>query len=360
MKISPVEFDGLEISIEYKAGEVRTGKDYSGKEWSYTLMNDYGYIKGTHSPDGEHLDCYLAKNPKKNSAVYVIHQMTPNGTKYDEDKVMLGFKTLEDAKRAYKENTYKPTKMLGAVSEMTMDHFKVAAYQASNSKCFIGTERNYEIMSDKGFIPTSIKSPVQLSKKLKEVHRIVQGNRIIREYTNREQAIFAHNTMNKSIKSLYEVKSDYGDPRVNRIINEGLSHGDLEYLLHPAVSFDEYVDDSGEEINVVLAFFVRNVPEAVEPLRSFCDLAPGVVLTDTGDSETMKNTSIVYVEFKRKGIKLEDVINLIKEVCDVSNMNIKDLTVHFPKKQQFPFSKKVIEAYINQVINKVYAQNETR
>jgi hypothetical protein len=352
MAVKSVSFEDLEISIEREAGEVRTGVSaFDGKEWESTTHHDYGYIKGTHSPDGEHLDCYLAPNPKEGSVVYIVHQLTPDGSSYDEDKVMLGFKSLEDAREAFKKNAFKPSKMIGQISEMNMDHFKVCAYQASNSSCFIGSEHNYEILKDKGLIKGSIKSPVSLAKKISEHYEIRQGNRVIGTFPSKELAESRLSRQPESVQRLYEINFVSDDARKNRIINEGLQMGDLEHILLPRISFDEYVDDSGEEKNVVLAFFIRNVPEAVEPLRTFCDLYKDVVYTDTGDSETIKNTSIVYVEFCRKDLDYRSVVELIEQVANVANMKVEDMNVRFPKNNTFPFSPKALKSYIEQVVH---------
>lgn len=160
-----VLFDGLDISIEVPAGGNRTGINKDGTHWEMPITAHYGYIKQTHSPDGEHLDVYLAKNPKKGKNVYVIHQLTPDGKRYDEDKVMVGFTSREDAVDEYKRNSWKPSKQFGAVSELTMDHFQAIAFMARKSTAILATEESLNKLRDKGVkIPRTIKSPIQLSK----------------------------------------------------------------------------------------------------------------------------------------------------------------------------------------------------
>ena len=83
---------------------------------------DYGYIRGTEGTDGDHVDCYIGDNEDAEN-VYIIHQNDPVTNKYDEDKCMLGFNTLEEAKEAYRKQYDRPG-FLGSISTMAMDEFK--------------------------------------------------------------------------------------------------------------------------------------------------------------------------------------------------------------------------------------------
>ncbi len=115
-------FNGLNISIENKKGSIRRGVDSDGHEWAITMHYDYGYIRGTEGVDGDHVDCYLGGNEDAKN-VYIIHQKIPGTDKYDEDKCMLGFDTLADAKAAYLRQYDKPG-FFGGVDTVPFDVFK--------------------------------------------------------------------------------------------------------------------------------------------------------------------------------------------------------------------------------------------
>lgn len=115
-------FSGLNISIENRKGSVRRGTDSDGHEWSIRMNYDYGYIRGTVGVDGDHVDCYLGDNENAKN-VYIIHQKIPGTKKYDEDKVMLGFNTLEEAKKAYLSQYDKPG-FLGDIETVAFETFK--------------------------------------------------------------------------------------------------------------------------------------------------------------------------------------------------------------------------------------------
>lgn len=115
-------WNGLKISIENKKGSVRRGVDKDGHQWATKMHFDYGYIRGSEGTDGDHVDCYLGDNMDAKK-VYIVHQNDPVTHKYDEDKCMLGFDTLEDAKKAYLMQYDRPG-FLGKIDTMDFDEFK--------------------------------------------------------------------------------------------------------------------------------------------------------------------------------------------------------------------------------------------
>lgn len=122
-KMDHVRKDGLDISIENKAGSVRSGTDDTGKPWSVTMNHDYGYIKGSVGKDKDHVDTFLAPDYKENSNAYIVNQTKPDG-KFDEHKVMLGFSSPAEAEEAYKSNYEKGKAHFSDIVEMPMDRFK--------------------------------------------------------------------------------------------------------------------------------------------------------------------------------------------------------------------------------------------
>lgn len=126
-----LKFQGMNISIETPAGYLRTGKDPDGKKWRAMLHFDYGYIRGTKGVDGDHVDCFIGVYYKSDK-VFVIHQKNIKTGKYDEDKIMLGWKTKTQAIHDYLLN-YNRKDMYMGVTEMTMDKFKKKAYATAKN-----------------------------------------------------------------------------------------------------------------------------------------------------------------------------------------------------------------------------------
>ncbi len=119
---SPSYYQGIPLMIENPAGSIRSGKEPDGHQWQTHMLHDYGYIQGVDGADGEELDCYVGPDPTSNH-VYVIHQNCPDTGEYDEDKVMMGFKSEEEAKEAYLKHYDRPG-YLGPISSVPIDQFK--------------------------------------------------------------------------------------------------------------------------------------------------------------------------------------------------------------------------------------------
>ena len=117
-----IKINGFDVTIEQPAGSVCSGKDANGKEWSVTMNNTYGYIRGTKGVDGDHIDVFLG--PDMNSdMVYVVDQVNTDGS-FDEHKVMIGFSSLEDARSAYLSNYEDGWQGLGNITGVALDEFK--------------------------------------------------------------------------------------------------------------------------------------------------------------------------------------------------------------------------------------------
>ena len=117
-----IKLDGYDITIENPQGSERSGTDRDGNSWSIIMNNDYGYIRGTESVDGDHIDVFLSDNPV-DGKVYVIDQINEDGS-FDEHKVMYGFNSTDEARDAYLSNYSSGWKGLGAISEVSKDEFK--------------------------------------------------------------------------------------------------------------------------------------------------------------------------------------------------------------------------------------------
>ena len=117
-----IKVDGMDVTIEQPKGSVRRGKDVDGKEWESKMHNTYGYIRGTESVDGDHIDIFLSDNPESGN-VFVVDQVNKDGS-FDEHKVMYGFSDMESAKKAYLSNYEDGWQGLGNITEVSKEEFK--------------------------------------------------------------------------------------------------------------------------------------------------------------------------------------------------------------------------------------------
>lgn len=119
-----MNFQGLPISIEQKAGSVRHWYDEAADEHGTTTMRiPYGYVTGTLGLDGDAVDVFVGP-AKTSSKVFVITQMTrPEFKKIDEQKVMLGFDSPEKAKEAYLQH-FNDARFFGSMKEISLEEFR--------------------------------------------------------------------------------------------------------------------------------------------------------------------------------------------------------------------------------------------
>lgn len=122
-KMGHAVLDGYNITIENPKGSIRRGTDANGKSWETPMNNTYGYIRGTEGVDGDHIDIFLSDNPESGK-VYVVDQVNPETGEFDEHKVMYGFESADDARKAYLSNYTKGWKGLGNITEVSKDEFK--------------------------------------------------------------------------------------------------------------------------------------------------------------------------------------------------------------------------------------------
>jgi len=121
-----LSFQGMDIAIENRKGSVRKGTDEDGEKWKTKMFYPYGYIRGTMGVDGDAVDCYIGDN-RDSTKVFIVHQKNPFTGKFDEDKVMLGFDTKNQARDAYLAH-YDSYEFLGEITEMDINEFKNKVY----------------------------------------------------------------------------------------------------------------------------------------------------------------------------------------------------------------------------------------
>jgi SPP1 gp7 family putative phage head morphogenesis protein len=122
------ELLGLHVVIENPAGSIRTWTDADGTTGQTVMRWSYGYLDGFEGADGEDVDVYVGPELEP-AEVYVVHQRRKGSPEdehwldYDEDKVMLGWKSADAAKTAYLAQ-YDDARFFGGMSVFTADDFK--------------------------------------------------------------------------------------------------------------------------------------------------------------------------------------------------------------------------------------------
>lgn len=159
-----MEFQGLPISVENKAGSVRHWKDHhSGTEGDTKMVHPYGYIRRTEGADGDSVDVFVGpKQDAKNA--YVVHQMkAPHFIHYDEDKAMLGFESPEEAKAAYLKH-YNEPRYFGKMSTVPMEQFKEKVLDPANHRQMI--KAMLEELWGEALLEKAARTPIALLRDL--------------------------------------------------------------------------------------------------------------------------------------------------------------------------------------------------
>lgn len=141
---------GLTIAIEHPEGTVREGVDETGKPWRTVFRYAYGEILNTLGLDGDPVDVFIGSYPDA-PEVYLVQQMkrkewdTP-----DEQKCMINFASIDEAKAAYLEH-YDDPRFFGGITAMPVEEF-VAKVRA--------TEKNPAMIKSKSPIVLFLKGHV--------------------------------------------------------------------------------------------------------------------------------------------------------------------------------------------------------
>lgn len=174
------------------------------------------------------------------------------------------------------------------------------------------------------------------------------GQRLDKVFESKAEAEGHLQKLGEAFGKLYRPVPDVANPKIKRMLTEGLKRGDLRRIILPQISIDEYVPADPDTDNVVIAFYVKGVPEAIIPFRDFVMKCGGVIDVSYGDSDTIPDTSVIYTEFERSTIKYDLILNVIKQVALVAELEVSDFTTMFPtSNRRFPFGQETIEQYFN-------------
>ena len=155
-----LDIDGIPINIEFLKGETKQGKNSeTGEEWSRRFWVHYGYIVDTTGEDGDSVDVYVKPKMNEGKSVFVIHSLTPDGTAYDEDKVMVGFDNAAQAKKIWELHVHEPENMFGGICEFSNSEFQTVLEKLqSGHRGIIAKPKTFGALKERGYLDNSIES----------------------------------------------------------------------------------------------------------------------------------------------------------------------------------------------------------
>ncbi len=134
-----IDVQGIQIAVENPRGSTRSGVDPTGKPWSVTMANHYGFIKRTTGADGDGVDCFVGPAPESPVA-FVVNQVDPRTRRFDEHKVMLGFPDEAAARAGYLANFEPDWKGLGSIRPITVEDLKCWLLEGDTTRSFAKAE----------------------------------------------------------------------------------------------------------------------------------------------------------------------------------------------------------------------------
>ncbi|MBW2288651.1 MAG: KTSC domain-containing protein [Deltaproteobacteria bacterium] len=136
-----VDIHGIPVALEWRRGETRKyynhdplkARSKGTVDYDMKMKADYGYVKGVIDADGEELDVYLGPN-RESEKVFVLEKLRRTDNSFDENKIMLGYSSVSEARQSYLQHQGKDE--LGSIAEMTVPRFKAKFMSAAAKKKF--------------------------------------------------------------------------------------------------------------------------------------------------------------------------------------------------------------------------------
>jgi hypothetical protein len=108
---------------------------------------------------------------------------------------------------------------------------------------------------------------------------------------------------------------------MTRLITEGLMAGDLNDLVLPMLSIDEFASKIDDETTIVVGFYCFEEDPAHD-LANFIERSPVPVLdTDVSPAPSREGYYLTFVEIKRNHQFPQNLLNILKEVSSLTSVD---------------------------------------
>ena len=124
---------------------------------------------------------------------------------------------------------------------------------------------------------------------------------------------------------------------MSKILNEGLDYHDLEGIVIPRVTVDEYAAQMGKDSEIVtLAFIVKN-KQAGEDLSDWFERGYDFVLdAQVSEGEVSPGRYLVFVEMNRRTSVPARIIELIEDLKTLTDLSVNDWTIIYDEEEYEP------------------------
>ena len=131
-------------------------------------------------------------------------------------------------------------------------------------------------------------------------------------------------------------------------LQEGSEQGDLNRLVQPIMSIDEFRSKMGEDKDIVVLGFTVFGKEPADDLVNFLEKSYDWVLdADLSSGEASDGNYIVFVEVERTPKVIEQAISLLEDLMNLTEQKLEDWTFTFYNKpEQHPVTKEELSKHI--------------
>jgi hypothetical protein len=131
-----------------------------------------------------------------------------------------------------------------------------------------------------------------------------------------------------------------------RNLNEGLRRGDLNGMVLPMLSIDEFSSKIDDQKMIVVGFFCFEEDPAHD-LANFIERSPvNVVDTDVSPAPNKEGYYLTFVEFKRNKLFPEKLIELLREIDNLTDVEEWQFTsLELPKGKIVELTQDNLEKY---------------
>lgn len=113
------------------------------------------------------------------------------------------------------------------------------------------------------------------------------------------------------------------------IVSEGLKAGDLEGVVSPRFSIDQYKSKMGEDKNIMVLAFTVDGNAPAKDLERFAETGFKAVMDADATPGTMEDGKYkVFVEFERKETAVNDIISFLEDLKKLTNIEEFEYTYH--------------------------------
>lgn len=116
------------------------------------------------------------------------------------------------------------------------------------------------------------------------------------------------------------------------LLTEGLESGDLERLVLPEISIDEYKSKMGSDDEIVVINFVVQGKEPALDLVNFVEKSyEWVVDADVSSGEVFDGTYIVFIEIDREPTVPDNIMELLEDLENLTEHKVSDWEIKYSK-----------------------------